>query len=107
MVHRHTPSFCMNFAGKETVGRPLVPRRAAPGSSDVCAAPFFVRTNTASLKCCMCGTSVVANKAAMCPTCLQAEVDITEGSQRSRTSHGGPLRAVPVHRTGSMWPRVA
>jgi nonsense-mediated mRNA decay protein 3 len=30
----------------------------------------------------MCGASVVANKAAMCPTCLQAEVDITEGIER-------------------------
>ena len=55
----------------------------AETSGDVCAAPFFVRTNTASLiKCCMCGASVVANKAAMCPTCLQAEVDITEGIER-------------------------
>ena len=67
----------MNLVGQGDAGR-----RAAPlsGSGDVCAAPFFVRTNTASrIKCCMCGASVVANKAAMCPTCLQAEVDITEG----------------------------
>ena len=52
------------------------------------AGPFFVRGNTAStIACCLCGTATHYNKAALCPTCLRSEVDITEGIDREQSVH--------------------
>lgn len=46
--------------------------------------PYLHMQQTAStIACCLCGTDTVYNKAALCPTCLKSQVDITEGIDRN------------------------
>ena len=35
--------------------------------------------------CCLCGTSIAPNPAAMCANCIRSQVDITEGIQKQCT----------------------
>ena len=41
------------------------------------------RQTASTISCCLCGTPTTYNKAAMCPTCLKSQVDITEGIDRN------------------------